>query len=71
MLRHTNIDLDTQLVEEAAALLGTQRISDTVHAALSEVIGRMHRRGLAQRDLFDDLEPAEFEALRRPRAAHI
>jgi Arc/MetJ family transcription regulator len=71
MLRHTNIDLDTQLVEEAAALLGTQRISDTVDAALREVIGRIHRRGLARRDLFDDVEPAEFEALRRPRAAHI
>ncbi len=71
MLRHINVDLDTQLVDEAAALLGTQRISDTVNAALSEVIGRIHRRGLTQRDLFDDMEPAEFEALRRPRAAHI
>ncbi len=71
MLRHTNIDLDTQLVEEAAALLGTRRISDTVNVALRDVIGRAHRRRLAQRDLFDDLEPAEFEALRRPRAAHI
>jgi len=71
MLRHTNIDLDTQLVEEAAELLGTRRMSDTVNAALSEVIGRTHRRRLAQLDLFDDVEPAEFESLRRPRAAHI
>jgi Arc/MetJ family transcription regulator len=70
MLRHTNIDLDTQLVEEAAALLGTRRISDTVNAALSEVIGRAHRRRLAQRDLFDDVQPAEFDVLRRPRAGH-
>jgi len=68
MLRHTNIDLDTQLVEEAAVLLGTRRMSDTVHAALSDVIGRAHRRDLAQRDLFDDLQPAEFDALRRLRA---
>lgn len=70
MLRHVNIDLDTQLVEEAAALLGTQRMSDTVHAALSDVIGRANRRRLAERDLFDDLQPAEFDALRFPRAAH-
>lgn len=71
MLRHINIDLDTELVEEAAVMLGTERISDTVNTALSEVIGRTHRRRLARLDLFDDLEPAEFEALRRPRAAHI
>jgi Arc/MetJ family transcription regulator len=70
MLRHTNIDLDIQLVEEAAALLGTRRISDTVNAAMRDVVGRAHRRGLAQRDLFDDVQPAEFDALRSPRAAH-
>ena len=70
MLRHTNIDLDTELVEEAAALLGTRRMSDTVHAALSDVVGRAHRRRLAQRDLFDDLQQAEFDALRWPRAAN-
>ena len=70
MSRHITIDLDTQLVEEAAALLGTQRISDTVNTALRDVIGRAHRRRLAQRELFGDVPPAEFEALRRPRAAH-
>jgi Arc/MetJ family transcription regulator len=71
MLRHINIDLDTQLVEEAAALLGTRRISDTVDAAMRNVIGRAHRRGLAERDLFDDLQPDEFDAMRRPRADHV
>ena len=70
MLRHTNVDLDTQLVEEAAALLGTRRMSDTVNAAMRDVVGRAHRRDLAQRDLFDDVQPAEFDALRSPRAAH-
>ena len=70
MLRHTNIDLDTELVEEAAALLGTRRISDTVNAAMRDVIERAYRRRLAQRDLFDDMQPAEFDALRQPRAAN-
>jgi Arc/MetJ family transcription regulator len=70
MLRHTNIDLDTELAEEAADLLGTGRISDTVNAAMRDVIGRAHRRRLAQSDLFDDLQPAEFDVLRQPRAAN-
>jgi Arc/MetJ family transcription regulator len=71
MLRHTNVNLDTQLVEEAAALLGTQRCSDTVNAAMREVIGRAHRRHLAERDLFDAMPPDEFDAMRLPRADHL
>ena len=32
VIKRTNINLDTQLVGEAADLLGTTRTSDTVHA---------------------------------------
>ena len=68
MIKRTNINLDTHLVDEAASLLGTTRISDTVHAAMRDVVAREHRRRLAQRDLFDDTRPAEFDAMRQPRA---
>jgi len=70
MIKRTNINLDTQLVRQAAALLDTTRTSDTVHAAMRDVVAREHRRRLAERDLFSDLPAAEFDAIRRPRAVH-
>jgi Arc/MetJ family transcription regulator len=67
VVRRTNINLDTELLGEAAELLGTQRITDTVHAAMREVVDREYRRRLAIRRLFDDVTPVEFEAMRRGR----
>ncbi len=67
-IRRTNINLDTELVDAAAAVLGTQRTTDTVHAALRAVIDRAARERLARRD-FDDLTPDVLEQLRRPRQA--
>lgn len=65
-IRRTNINLDTELVDAAAAVLGTARTTDTVHAALRAVIDRAARERLATRD-FDDLTPDVLEQLRRPR----
>ena len=65
-IRRTNINLDTELVRAAAAVLGTARTTDTVHAALREVIDRAARERLAQR-AFDDLTPGALEQLRRAR----
>jgi Arc/MetJ family transcription regulator len=65
-IRRTNINLDTELVDAAAAVLGTERTTDTVHAALRAVIDRAARERLAQRD-FNDLTPDVLEQLRRPR----
>lgn len=67
-IRRTNINLDTELVEAAAAVLGTERTTDTVHAALRAVIDRAARERLARRD-FDDLTPDVLEQLRTPRQA--
>jgi Arc/MetJ family transcription regulator len=67
-IRRTNINLDTELVEAAAAVLGTERTTDTVHAALRAVIDRAARERLARRD-FDDLTPDVLEQLRSPRQA--
>ena len=65
-IRRTNINLDTELVDAAAAVLGTERTTDTVHAALHAVIDRAARERLATRD-FDDLTPGVLEQVRRPR----
>lgn len=55
--KRTNINLDTELLREAAELLGTERITDTVHAAMREVVDREYRRRLANRHLFTDVTP--------------
>jgi Arc/MetJ family transcription regulator len=65
VVKRTNINLDMDLVEQAAHELGTQRTTDTVHAALRDVIARARRARLAQRD-FEDLTPESLEAMRRP-----
>jgi Arc/MetJ family transcription regulator len=65
-IKRTNINLDTGLLDAAAAVLGTERTTDTVHAALRAVIDRAARERLAQRD-FDDLTPDVLVQLRRPR----
>jgi Arc/MetJ family transcription regulator len=62
--QRTNVNLDMDLVEQAAHELGTRRTTDTVHAALRQVVARARRARLAQRD-FDDLTPESLEALRR------
>jgi len=43
MRKHTTIDLDLDLVRQAAEALGTSRTTETVHAALSEVVRRRLR----------------------------
>jgi Arc/MetJ family transcription regulator len=65
-IKRTNINLDTELVAAAGAVLGTERTTDTVHAALRAVIDRAARQRLATRD-FDDLTPGALAQLRRPR----
>lgn len=64
--RRTNINLDRELVEAAAVVLGTAQTTETVHAALREVVDRAARQRLAGRE-FADLTPAALEAMRRLR----
>jgi Arc/MetJ family transcription regulator len=65
MVKRTNINLDMDLVEQAAHELGTHRTTDTVHQALRDVVARARRARLAQRD-FEALTPESLEAMRRP-----
>jgi uncharacterized protein (DUF1778 family) len=64
---HTTLDLDRDLLDRAAAALGTRRTTDTVHAALREVVARRQRAWLARRD-FSELE-TRLPGLRAPREA--
>lgn len=66
MRKHTTIDLDLELVREAAATLGTTRMTDTVHAALADVIARRRRAALARMDL-PDLTPGALQEMRSTR----
>ena len=54
---HTTLDLDRELLRDAAAALGTTRTTETVHAALREAVARRRRALLAQHD-FAELETA-------------
>jgi len=65
-IKRTNINLDKDLVDAAAAVLGTVQTTETVHAALREVIARASRQRLAERD-FPDLTPAALDDMRRVR----
>ena len=66
MRKHTTLDLDQVLVQEAAVVLGTIRVTETVHAALAEVVARRRRAMLARLDL-PDLTPDSLAAMRSPR----
>ena len=52
---HTTLDLDRELLDEAASVLGTTRTTDTVHAALREIVARRKRTALAAQD-FSELK---------------
>ena len=67
MRRHTTIDLDADLVRDAREVLGTATTTDTVHAALAEVV-RRHRR-MAILELRPALTLADLDAIRAHRFA--
>ena len=69
MRRHTTIDLDEQLVRDAAAVLGTKRTTDTVHAALADVVRRQRR--LTFFDVPSDLDLIALDAMRSDRFADL
>ncbi len=65
-IKRTNINLDTHLVEAAALVLGTVQTTETVHAALRDVVSRAARQRLAARD-FADLTPSALADMRQAR----
>jgi Arc/MetJ family transcription regulator len=67
MRKHTTIDLDRELVNEARQVLGTTTATDTIHAALAEVV--RSRRRMAVLELHPALTLADLEAMRAHRFA--
>ena len=67
MRKHTTIDLDQDLVRQAASVLGTTKTTDTVHAALADVVRRQQRLGLFE--IAHHLDLAALDAMRSGRFA--
>jgi Arc/MetJ family transcription regulator len=69
MKKRTNMNVDTALLSQAASVLGTHGTTETVHAAMEDVVRRARRKRLAARDL-SDLTPRELRQMRKPRSAN-
>lgn len=67
MRKHTTIDLDADLVQRAAEVLGTIRTTDTIHAALADVVRRRRRMGILE--LRPGLDLTDLDAMRSHRFA--
>ena len=67
MRKHTTIDLDTELVRKAGAVLGTSRTTDTIHAALSEIVRQRLRMDILK--LRPALNLEDLAAMRAHRFA--
>jgi len=65
MRKHTTLDLDLDLVSEAASALGTRGTGETVRAALEDVVRARRRQRLLT--LTTDLSVDQLVNLRRTR----
>lgn len=66
--KRTTINLDRDLLDEASGVLGTSGITDTVHAAMNDVVRRRKLEALTKLEL-PDLDWETIKAMRRPRTA--
>ena len=67
MRKHTTMDLDMDLVRLAAEALGTTRTTDTVHAALADVVRRRQRMAIL--DFRPAIDLADLDEMRAHRFA--
>ncbi len=67
MRKHTTIDLDVELVGQARQALGTSTTTDTIHAALTEVVRA--RRRMTMLELRPGLTLEDLDAMRAHRFA--
>ena len=66
-VKRTTLNLDRGLLEEAAGVLGTSGMTDTIHAAMSDVIRRRRLEEVTKLE-FPDLDLETIKEMRRPRA---
>ena len=67
MRKHTTIDLDMDLVKLASRALGTTKVTETVHAALDEVVRRRQRLALV--DFTPAIDLGDLDQMRSHRFA--
>jgi Arc/MetJ family transcription regulator len=65
-LKRTTINLDLDLLAEASDALGTSRMTDTVHAAMRDVVRRRKLEALTRLE-FPEMSLKKLEDLRRSR----
>jgi Arc/MetJ family transcription regulator len=65
-MRRTTINLDPELLHATADALGTSRITDTVHAAMADVVRRRKLEALTRLE-FPASSLEKLEEQRRPR----
>lgn len=65
MRKHTTIDLDPELVGEARRALGTRSTTETIHAALEDVVRRRQRLTITR--LRPALTLSDLDAMRAHR----
>ena len=63
MVKRTSMNVDLDLVREAQEVLGTQGTTETVHAALREIVRRRRLERLLKHD-FSNLDVAEIRRSR-------
>lgn len=66
MIRHTTINLDLDLLDEAKATFGTSGTSETIRRALREAVDREKRRKFLELD-FSSLTEEVLAEMRKPR----
>ena len=66
MRKRTSIDLDMDLVKEAGRALGTTKVTETVHAALDEVV---RRQRVALVDFVPAIDLGDLDRMRSHRFA--
>jgi Arc/MetJ family transcription regulator len=65
-VKRTTINLDLDLLDEASDALGTARMTDTVHAAMADVVRRRKLEELTRME-FPGMDLEKLEEMRRPR----
>ena len=66
-IRRTSFNVDMELLAVVREELGMKTMTDTIHAALREVLRDRRLRRLADRD-FSSLTPERLDEIRRSRA---
>lgn len=66
VLKRTSFLVETELLDEAAGVLGTKGPTETIRQSLEETVAHARRKALAEWELPERF-PEQVEELRRPR----